>query len=107
MTFSSPPEPRPVVANYNVADHSFDVLFSRYLTPASLNRANWKFNIYGLGRQANPGVAASARHVRGSTSSAVVIGDPNTVSYTPPPFDVAASDGSPAPAFASYPLTYT
>lgn len=92
-------------ATYYTASQTFEVLFNRYLQPAALDRDNWILQLPVEKRTGQNPVASMLRTVTGATRPGPPVPGAPTITYDPPPTDVLAVDGTPAPAFTNFPLT--
>lgn len=79
--------------------------FDRPLIGGVSNKNNWfvRQNNFKQPVQAPPIIAGN--QVTALTNFPVLDIGPDVVTFTPPPFDVVATNGLPAAAFADFPLT--
>jgi hypothetical protein len=78
---------------------------SHYLAPGLVNAINWEFQLPFELRNGGPSTHAAGRWILGTAGIGLPGGGPPICNYKPPPADVTAQDGTPAPGFLAFPLT--
>ena len=84
-----------------------EITFDQPLTAGSLDPANWALVVTAgppQVRTVDAPVAAGSTVVSPTSFLAVSPSGPSRVSYSPPPFDLRALAGAPAPPFADFPV---
>lgn len=80
------------------------VTFNHQLAPGVLDHTNWTA-IFGLQAYAGSAAVAAGNTVNVTMVNAGIGAPVNSVTYTPPPFDVRTPHGTPAAGFAAFPIT--
>jgi len=100
-----PPEPEPISGRYYLSSNSWEVDWTLPLqaNPA-LNADNWRMAVQHVNKLANS-AAALGTLTYGTAVNFVQPRPNNTISYEPPPFDLASASGTLLGAFSNIPIT--
>jgi len=98
-------EPEPISGRYYLASNSWEVDWTLPLqTNPTLNADNWRMSVQHVNKMANS-AAALGTLTYGTAVNFVQPRPNNTISYEPPPFDLASAGGTLLGAFSNIPLT--
>lgn len=101
----SPGEPVPISAEYIPGDDQIAIDFSENVSSLDDDASLWTARIGGFDRGVDNIADVSGVRVLLQLSGSVADPGPNVVSYAPPPFDIVSfPGGTPAPAFANFPV---
>ena len=104
MSLCSNPPPVPLEAWWDASSEILQVVFDRGLQTATLAASNWTMSLNGDLYYALT-AAAAAESVYCHMETPVGIGGPDGVDYLASPPDVISTLGTPAAAFAVFPVT--
>lgn len=93
----------PISAEW-MPDNSVQVLFDRELAPGVLDPSNWHAT-ESVSRFGFNTASAAGSVVTLSNRFAAGVGPSLVLDYAPPPFDLLSLQGTPAAAFANFPIS--